>query len=428
MKNRLSAPVPRSPADRQMSDNWFKAMSRGWLLAVATVAALAFCLKTAIVLKTIGTNDVLSWEWFLAGIRKSGALSLYHSTEVGLFNHPPFMVHLLRGLGLITASTTLPFPFWIRLPGILADLGSLGLVGMILEPRSGQRLAALLLMAASPASVMISGFHGNTDPVMIFFVLLSIFLIERRGSTWLAGVALGMSINMKVWPLVLLPVVFLYYPDAPKRIACFAATGATVLLGSMPYILQEPLVIARRVLGYGSIYGHWGVSRVIDGLVDLTGYFRWPNTFYYHWGKFIVLGTIIAASFWMNRGLKKPPLFLQCGLVAFLFLALTPGFGVQYLAWLVPWVVGLGPWTALLYYATSGIFLFLVYNFWSHGIPWYLADSPKVGSWRGYGIFFELLCWASVLVILLRYMKYVYSLSLQGSARNASGEETRVVE
>src|SRR5437870_13781058 len=101
----------------------------------------------------------------------------------------------------------------------------------------------------------------------------------------------------------------------------------------MPYILQEPLVIARRVLGYGSIYGHWGVSRVIDGVVDVTGYFRWPNTFYHHWGKFIVLGTIIAASFWMNRGLKKPPLFLQCGLVAFLFLTLTPGFGVQYLAW-----------------------------------------------------------------------------------------------
>jgi len=298
---------------------------------------------------------------------------------------------------------------------------------MILEPRSGQKPAALFLMAASPASVMISGFHGNTDAVMIFFVLLSIFLIERRGSAWLAGVALGMSMNIKIWPLVLLPVVFLYYPDAPKRIACFAAAGATVLLGSVPYILQEPLVIARRVLGYGSIYGHWGISRVMDGLADL-GYFRWPNTFYYHWGKFIVLGTIIGASFWMNRGLKKPPLFLQCGLVTFLFLTLTPGFGVQYLAWLVPWVVGLGPWTAVLYYATSGIFLFLVYNFWSHGIPWYLADSWQVDGWRGYVIFFELLCWASVLVILFRYMRYVHSQSSQGSVRNASGEKAPVVE
>ena len=31
----------------------------------------------------------------------------------------------------------------------------------------------LVLMAAASASIMISGFHGNTDPEMMFFVLLS---------------------------------------------------------------------------------------------------------------------------------------------------------------------------------------------------------------------------------------------------------------
>ena len=36
----------------------------------------------------------------------------------------------------------------------------------------------------------------------------------------------------------------------------------------------------------------------------------------------------------MKRGL-----FEQCGLIAFLFLLLSPGFGFQYLTWTVPWTV-----------------------------------------------------------------------------------------
>ena len=49
----------------------------------------------------------------------------------------------------------------------------------------------------------------------------------------------------------------------------------------------------------------------------------------------------------------------------FVFMSLAPGFGIQYLAWLVPWVVGLGAGVTITYYLASGLFQFLVYTFWS---------------------------------------------------------------
>ena len=47
--------------------------------------------------------------------------------------------------------------------------------------------------------------RGASDPVMIFFVVLAVYALERRAPLWLAGAALGMSVNIKVVPLVFWP-------------------------------------------------------------------------------------------------------------------------------------------------------------------------------------------------------------------------------
>ncbi len=324
------------------------------------------------------------------------------------------MIHLLRILGFLAATTGVPLSFWIRLPAILADAGSLVLVALLVEPRSNRKLAALLLMAACPVSLMISGFHGNTDPVVVLFLLLSIFFVEKRASMLLAGVALGMAVNVKAWPIVLLPVMILYLPNAAKRTLYCSAAGATVALGSMPYLLQEPYAITTHVLGYKSTYGQWGLSRLVVVLGQLAASFRWLEQAYYAAGRLVVVGAILIASFWMNRGPKKPPLFFQCGLATFLLMTLTPGFAVQYLAWLVPWVVGMGLSATLLLYVTSGVFLFLFYSFWCPGFPWYLADTYRVEDLTRIRHLFELLCWASVLVVLCRYLRDISWITTTG--------------
>src|SRR5262249_4627353 len=106
-----------------------------------------------------------------------------------------------------------------------------------------------------------------------------------------------------------------------------------------------------------------------------------------------------ALSVWMNWPESRGSLYAQVGLLFFVFLALSNGFGVQYLAWLVPWTAGAGALPAAAFHLTSGAFLFLVYRSWLGGGPWSLADSNRVGDWLGHLDYFQVLCWASVVAL-----------------------------
>ena len=78
---------------------------------------LAFAVKLVISFTTIGTNDAAHWYTFQSYVSGYGGISLYH--HIGVFNHPPFMIHVLRIMGALTSSTGISFYFWLRLPAIL---------------------------------------------------------------------------------------------------------------------------------------------------------------------------------------------------------------------------------------------------------------------------------------------------------------------
>jgi hypothetical protein len=386
---------------------------RTWLLAIAFGALLAFALKIALALNTYGTNDVIFWEGNLAKIRLEGGLALYRNgvqifrdgalyhTEP--FNQPPFMIHLLRLWGWVADASGLPLRFWLRFTSALADIGSLVLVARILTRLPGlkRQHPALLLVALSPVSIMVSGFHGNTDAVMIFWTLLSIDLLESGRPEWLAGAALGMAMNIKVVPAVLAPAAIFYLSPTRRRIEFALGAGAIFLACSLPVLAQDPRLVLDRVFGYNSLPKHWGLSRLLH--VVTLGNAAWLDAGYQSVGKLAALAAVLAAAIRMNLRSKKPPLFLQWGFLLFLFLFCTPGFGVQYLAWLVPWGAALSGRAILLYYAASSLFLFEVYTYWSRGLPWYLADMLYTRDLKGSLLYFSLetLAWIAVGCVVL---------------------------
>lgn len=368
--------------------------SKLWPILVFGTVCLVMMAKIFLAATTRGSNDVEYWRYFLEIIRESGGRSLYR--EVWYFNHPPFMITALRGFGWLSDHTSQDFPFWLRLPAILADAGSVFLIYRILRPRwtDWRGPLGLLCLAAAPVSIMISGFHGNTDPVMLFFVVLAIALIEGGAASWIAGLAFGMALNVKVVPLILMPVFLFFLWDNPKRLLLFFGVAFAIFAAaSLPYIAEDPSLVFRRVFGYGSVYGHWGLTRFTG---SLPATIRTAHAVY---GKWVLLALIGAAAWWMNfGGRKKAPLFLQAGVGMFLFLSGTPGFGVQYLSWLVPWAVAAGLWAAMGHYTAGGAFLFVIYHYWSGGRWWY-ADSDGMGDWKGWAIVCEIVCWISVLIV-----------------------------
>lgn len=382
-------------------------------------AVLALALKTVIALTTYGTNDVMTWERDLAKVESRGAAALYQEgisyvSADGVvyadqpFIHPPFMLTALRAWDFLARVSGLPLRFWLRFTSSIADVISLLLAARLLKflPRANQPLFELLAMALCPVSVVISGFHGNTDPVMIAFVLLSIYLIESDRSLWAAGAAMGMALNIKIVPVIFIPAVLLYLPAMRARLRYLTSLAAVFVLGALPYLLGEPLAIAKTMLAYNSKPGLWGFS--LFSVLSRGGRLSWLFREYGAAGKFLVLAAILCLSVAVNVRHNKPPLFVQCGAIAFLFLFLTPGFAMQYLAWLVPWVLALGIWPTLFFYAAAGTFMLIVYNDWCGGFPWYLANV-LTRPWEVRHALLGLFCWVAVVAILAIYANRLFA-------------------
>jgi len=367
-------------------------MKRSLLIAlgIATLVKLVFATVT------LGTNDVATWRGFADNAMLCGACAYQLPGRLGdPFNHPPFIIHCLKLIGTSTAW----FPFLLRLPGILADIGTVLLVTRLM-PRISTRLVVLL--ALNPVSILVSGFHGNTDPVMIFFVVLAVYLLKTNRLNW-AALAFGMAINIKVVPVLLIPsiLIHIWTRKSLRGVVLFVFIAASVVLAlSMPYILSNPLAIVKATLGYRGMYGQWGISRILLALpISTAGHVVGDKL-----ARTLIIVLTLGLAVYLNR--QKVDLVYQFGLIFFAVFFLSSGVAVQYLSWPVPFILALGFWWSLAYYTTAGSYIFLSYNHWSQG-QWYFAEShiKPYSSVTGYMV--GLVCWAVCGFICVRYIHIV---------------------
>jgi len=85
------------------------------------------------------------------------------------------------------------------------------------------------------------------------------------------------------------------------------------------------------------------------------------------------------------------------------FLVCPPGFGVQYLNWLVGPGVFLATVGLFLYTVIASTFLFRVYTFWSGGFPWFFANPDVKGQWVGIDRTFDMILW----LLLVGWISYL---------------------
>ncbi len=354
---------------------------------IIALAAIAFLAKVWLALKTYGTNDVYTYERFGLWSRYLGA-ELYRIAPD--LNHPPSMLHFLSGILRLSDFTHLPFHFWLRFCGILADVGSLWVVWRI----AGESVAVLLI-AISPINILVSGFHGNTDPVMIFFVLLAVWLAGSRDRAVLAGAAFGIAFCIKITPVIAAPALLFWLSGWRRRAKFFGSAAAVVIAGWWPFLFDDPSAVIHQVFGYRSSYGLWGVSWLLRKLAVAVPATWRLDLIYSQIGAVLALIAVATLSFAMSRMPKRPSLYTQTGMAFLFFFVFTGGFAVQYLVWLTPWIAELGAVPVALFVATGSVFLLVVYNYWTLGAPWYLAIAYP---WTTHQ-YFQALCWLSVILL-----------------------------
>jgi uncharacterized membrane protein len=223
--------------------------------------------------------------------------------------------------------------------------------------------AAVLLLALSP--IALGPISLNTYDAWPALLTLAALAALLAGSAVLAFALLGLAFAAKVYPLVLVPpaLVFIWRTGGRERavraVAAFAGAAAAVIL---PFLVLAPHGLvdsfraqAGRALQVESLGGsllatahHLGLytatvvhrtGRAIS--YDLVG--RLPEALGYVSSVLQVLAVLLVA--WLYARGRDDPARLAAAFAAAVagFLAFTRFFSPQYLVWLVPFAVLLGP-------------------------------------------------------------------------------------
>ena len=337
---------------------------------------------------TLGSSDVGIFAIFARSIHESGLIEIYKGTQY--FNHTPLVGWFLEAIHILSGGkggNIWVFAFFLRLPGIFADMGAVLTLLWLREKTGRPAWWALALFAASPVAFMVSGYHGNVDSVMAMFVLMAAAACATENAI-LCGLAFGLSCNVKIVPLLLAPV-FVFFWWKRSRLVQFAGVSALCTLAgwSLP-LFTIPAVFLKDVIAYGSVWGVWGIPYFlrISGIAAFGGIEMFEPTPAQSAVmlalKLIIIPSVIVIA-WRRRGTEPIKVFQTLALVWAVFFVFAPGFGAQYIVWLAPcFLVASESWYAALTLSSS-VALFIFYNAISNGMPWMMGFTllSTAGLW-----------------------------------------------
>jgi hypothetical protein len=338
-------------------------------LAVLLCALITTLLKLRIAATTAGTHDVSRFGLFAKLVHQMGPIAIYGTNFHKVFyNHPPligwFLVatNAIRTLGPSNR-------FLIRVPSSLSDVVTAWLIfELVRRGRSlNQATVAGLVVALSPVLLVISGFHGNTDPVFVMFILLSAYLVIRE-RPFSAGASAAIAVSIKIVPVVALPSLAIAL-WTNRRNLVRAAAGFLVVFVPLwaPVVARQWSGFKSSVLEYGGLnpkktpWGFVDVARHLhqQELVDLM---VGPGRF-----AAVAISALVPAYFVLKR---RDLVAVGVGLSLALMLLMTTTFGTQYTAWAAAAALLLDVWGGLAYNLLCGLFLAVVYTHWANGFPW----------------------------------------------------------
>lgn len=216
-------PTAPPPAALQRPGLWF------WAILAAGAACRVF-----FAVATEGTADAILWTRYAGAIAQGGLVQQYFVDS--WFNHPPFIGWLMGQLWHVAQALGIEFRVALRVPVAAIDLGSVALLYRLLQG-SPWRCVASAAYAVAPIAIVLSGFHGNTDPIVGFLVLAAILLAAGRRAV-LCGLVIGCSAWIKVPALLAAPAIGFAFPRWRERFVCAGVALALAASTYLPAILH----------------------------------------------------------------------------------------------------------------------------------------------------------------------------------------------
>jgi hypothetical protein len=227
---------------------------------------------------------------------------------------------------------------------IFFDLGILYLVYLL----SNNNLKKALIYAINPVTVLATTLHGQFDVMPIFLILLSVYLLNKKNITY-SVICYSIAIVTKTWPVIfLIP----FTRKFKKRIWLYILILIPIFFILFYCLLfkTNPINIGKTLISYQGLWGLWGLWSLLGKTRIL-------------WQKLITIFFLIGYLGYSYFNIEKN-LVKNIYKLLFFFFVFTPNFSIQYLAWIIPFLILIKPKFYLFLIILITIYLFSFYYFW----------------------------------------------------------------
>jgi len=351
-----------------------------WLAVVIGAALRVYC-----IVFTSGTGDMEDWEDHAQQVHDRGLIGYYHANSFA--NHPPFISKVSSLILQMSAATHIPFRVLFRAPFALLDAGNAWLLFLLL-PENRWRLFATACYWLSPAAILISAYHGNTDTAVAFFLLLSVWLATTQRIVS-SGAALGASLWVKLPGILALPALLTLFHRWRLRGVFFLAAAVTAFATYLPALIQDYKIVFMNVFGYRGLILQtaagvplWGPSVLLfSTLVPMQAwpekYLR-PALFLLEHSWSIAIAAMLVLS-WLRRNRSSPQeVCATIGMAYAVLFGFSDYWAFQYFAWALPFWFFLPWWFSIPAVALTSAYLYSLHWLFS-GNGWLLGSWDFLG-------------------------------------------------
>ena len=152
-------------------------------------------------------------------------------------NYPPINQLCFAIAAIFSGKSIVGAAIVFRVLILIADIGTI-ILGKKLLQRMGLPIHAIFWYALNPFIIIEMTGNLHFESFMLFFVVWALYLLHKGKWFW-GGVLLGISVSVKLLPLLLLPLFFQWFMTSNNALQWCFPINRDMLRSSIPILLQN---------------------------------------------------------------------------------------------------------------------------------------------------------------------------------------------
>lgn len=291
--------------------------------------------------------------------------NVYQATQE--YPYPPVWIWCVAALKFLSDIANIRFDIIVKIPAIIGDITLIPMIYLFTRWQQGQTIAALIpafLYAINPVPIFISAGHGQFDAFVLMFLYMAILMRSNHHNNHIlfSSLAFGIAIALKGYPVLFLPY-FVFTAPPKQRLRTLLYTSIPLISATILFItlFGYSAQMITHILLYTSPANFGWISILTNNHQMILLIWLLDHKIDIFAKGFLLISAVCLPIFYC----KQDP--MRAVIIIFgVFYLTTFSMSVQYMLWILPFLISALPIWGILY---SAIAFVTTVNFYYTNYP-----------------------------------------------------------